>query len=77
MVTEEHITKDRPTESEFREFEELAEKIRVLNAGIDKLQSRLAYQLPVTDAERLKMVRDEFELERLLAKAQYFMHRFG
>ena len=77
MLTEEHITKDQPTESEFREFEELAEKIKELNAGIDKLQSRLAYRLPITDVERAKMIRDEFELERLLVKAQYFMHRFG
>ena len=79
MVTEERsATIDQaPTDSEFEKFEKLAEKIKFLNTEIDRVRDRLAYGFPVSSEDRTKAMRQEFELERLLVRAQYFIDRFG
>ncbi len=79
MVTEERSSPPirTPTDSEIDDFSDLAARIKKLNTEIDRVRDRLAYRLPVADDERLEMLRNEIELERLLVKANYFIAKFG
>ena len=79
MVTEEQpkTVSRTPTDSELDEFKELAYRIDFLNDRIDRVRTRDAGRRPASHEERFQLLKDRFELDRLLTEAEFFMARFG
>ena len=79
MVTEERQTAvaRTPTDIELDEFKELAYRINFLKDRIDQVPIRDGGRRPASHEERFQLLKDRFELERLLNEAEFFMARFG
>ena len=79
MVTEEKAERfaRSPTEEEWAEFLELADRIKRINRRIDHVRNRLAHGVTVTDAERAESLNDRIELDSLLDRAERFMAKYG